>query len=116
MTTPPSVTNPALTDTPGVATIGEVRERLAVAVAVHGGAIGETQRILLATALASASPVDAAVGAFEVLSALDLEEVPTVILARFVELCELIAANGFHGLTDEATAAALSARIELETR
>lgn len=107
------VTNPALTTTPTTATIGEIRTRLSVCMAVHGGALGEAQRIDLATALALPSPVDAAVGAYRVLAALDLEVAPAVILARLIELCDLIAEHGFHGLTNEAAATALSARDAL---
>lgn len=116
MTTPPFVTNPALTETPGAVAIGEVRERLAVAIAVHGGAIAEPDRIALATALAQGSPVDAAVGAYRVLAGLDLDALPAALVARLVELCDLIAAHGFHGLASEAAATALSARAELAAR
>lgn len=92
--------------------IGEMRERLAIALSVHGAEIPEAERIALASALSKPSPVDAIVSAFAVIAAI---EAPygDVLRSRAIEAAELIASHQWHGKTDEASAFAASARALL---
>lgn len=89
-----------------------MRERLAVAIAVHGAEIPEAQRVELASALAKPSPVDAIVGAFAVFAAIE-GAIGDVLRSRAIEVAELIASHQWHGKTDEASAYAASARALL---
>lgn len=105
--------NPALAETPmDSVPIGAMRERLAIALSVHGAELAEEDRIVLASAISAPSPVVSIVSAYEVLS-LHAASLGPVMLSRAIEAAEIIAAHSFHGKGDEASAFAAAARLNL---
>lgn len=116
--------NPALTETPADSVaLGEMRQRLNIAVAIDGAELSEANQIRIAEAISKASPVDMVVGVFDVFTAPSDPENPesaavwtgcgAVLKSRAIEVAEIIVEHSFHGKGDAAAAFAAAARASL---